>query len=107
MGLSTVSERAASPAARGDLDRRTLVAYLAALKADPCAYCGAAGGQLDHIDAAHNGGGDGWDNLTGACRGCNLSKGRKSLLGALGWRFDTPAIRVLQERRQPWAGVGV
>lgn len=50
------------------------------LAADPCAYCGEAGGTIDHIDALIDGGGGSDDNLTGACFDCNRRKNRLPLL---------------------------
>lgn len=63
-------------------------AYLAPLLNDPCAYCGGAGGTIDHIVPISRGGDSAPENLTGACRSCNISKSNKSLLGYLVWRFD-------------------
>jgi hypothetical protein len=61
--------------------------YEAALKADPCVYCGGRGGILDHIVARHWGGPDDWANYAGICRSCNSSKGIKTLLAFLGWQL--------------------
>jgi hypothetical protein len=57
--------------------------YIAILRADPCAYCGARGGEIDHIDAVSGGGGHVWHNMTSACRSCNAVKHDASLLTAL------------------------
>lgn len=59
--------------------------YKRALKMDPCAYCGAPGGSRDHIKPRSAGGGDSWQNLTGACHRCNAGKQSLSLLAALEW----------------------
>lgn len=53
---------------------------LAAVRADPCAYCGGAAATLDHIVPVSRGGANGWENLTAACKPCNSSKGAESLL---------------------------
>lgn len=55
--------------------------YLRAVAADPCAYCGAPASDLDHIQAQSDGGTDGWENFTAACRACNNKKQALSLLG--------------------------
>lgn len=59
------------------------VEYSVVLRADPCAYCGGPGGIVEHIVAVARGGGNGWENLTGACRSCNSTKGTASLLVGL------------------------
>lgn len=62
---------------------RTMTAldpYRDVLRADPCAYCGDAGGTLDHIHPIACGGADTWANLTGACGTCNGAKATRSLL---------------------------
>lgn len=50
------------------------------LRRDPCSYCEATGGQVDHIDPVIRGGSDHWENLTSACPRCNQSKHAKPLL---------------------------
>jgi 5-methylcytosine-specific restriction endonuclease McrA len=47
------------------------------LRADPCAYCGEPGIDIDHIDA---GGTSHWSNLAAACRACNRSKHQTPLV---------------------------
>lgn len=54
--------------------------YAAVLRRDPCAYCGGPGGVRDHIVAKAKGGGDEWENWTGACGRCNSSKGTSNAL---------------------------
>lgn len=54
--------------------------YEAILRRDPCAYCGDRTQEIDHIVPVRHGGTAEWTNLTGACAGCNRSKGAKSLL---------------------------
>lgn len=71
---------------RGGVDAETET-MLDVLQRDPCSYCGEplappeqmdrSGVALDHIDAA---GDSRWTNLTAACRSCNASKGKLSLL---------------------------
>lgn len=73
-------------AARIDARRRRLgrdplaIAYADILRHDPCAYCGAATEDIDHIDAAANGGANVAGNLTAACRDCNRRKSTAPLL---------------------------
>jgi 5-methylcytosine-specific restriction endonuclease McrA len=63
--------------------------FLAALRADPCAYCTNAGGTVDHVDplgatrGAERRARKGWENLTAACEPCNGRKGDRSLLSFL------------------------
>lgn len=57
------------------------VEYEEALRADPCAYCGArAANELDHIEPISRGGTHGWENVTAACRSCNARKHARPLL---------------------------
>lgn len=85
--------------ARGENPRpRDVKEYLAAVRCDPCAYCGnrcwlsswrewyVRGLVLDHIEPKHRKGPDKWSNLTAACHGCNSRKRTRSLLGFLGGR---------------------
>lgn len=46
-----------------------------------CAYCRTTEGpfEVDHIVPVSRGGGDEFENLTCACKGCNRSKGAKSV----------------------------
>lgn len=53
------------------------------LRHDPCSYCGAPGGTVDHIVAVQDGGDSDWQNLTAACLECNSGKGPKPLLSYL------------------------
>lgn len=78
--------------ARENYRRRSLgrnaeaIEYAQILRGDLCCYCGAPMEQIDHIVAVgpdanrrdplvHE-----WDNLTAACRSCNMSKRDHSLL---------------------------
>jgi 5-methylcytosine-specific restriction endonuclease McrA len=61
-------------------DAATTDAYAALLRDDPCAYCGEPASDADHIDAISRGGVHSWDNLTAACRACNVSKYSEPLL---------------------------
>lgn len=74
------------------LASRTLGAYLRALRADPCSYCGDVGEALDHIDARDGGGVTAWENLTSACHSCNGEKSKLTLLGFLGRRQLTDPL---------------
>jgi 5-methylcytosine-specific restriction endonuclease McrA len=53
------------------------------LSADPCSYCGASGGTVDHIDAFSRTEDGSLENLTGACIDCNRRKNALPLLGFL------------------------
>jgi hypothetical protein len=67
------------------------------LRCDPCAYCGEAGGALDHIQPKNAGGVDGWTNLTSSCRSCNSLKTDLRLLEALLW---VPVAREYHRQRR-------
>lgn len=71
---------------RPPLRMRDVGNYYAALKADPCAYCGAAGGAIDHVDPRSRGGANHWENYAGVCTSCNTTKRDRPLLAFLGWR---------------------
>lgn len=62
------------------------------LAEDPCAYCGAVGGTIDHIQPVSRGGANSETNFTGACSSCNSAKGNLSLLGFLLRRELLPQI---------------
>ncbi|XAY07579.1 HNH endonuclease [Paraconexibacter sp. AEG42_29] len=54
-------------------------AWLAQLRREACAYCGAPGGTVDHVEprsqaARGLGGAHSWLNVVGACGPCNQSK---------------------------------
>lgn len=65
------------------IEQEQAAAYVAALKDDPCAYCGGQATTVDHVVPRSRGGSDTWDNLTGACNRCNASKGARTLIGHL------------------------
>ena len=50
------------------------------LRSDPCAYCGNASKEIDHIVPRSAGGWNTWQNTTGACTRCNLAKSSTGLL---------------------------
>ena len=50
------------------------------LHEDPCSYCGDAGGEMDHILPRVRRGATSWQNVTGACRRCNVAKGSQKLM---------------------------
>lgn len=54
--------------------------WLTIIAGDPCAYCGAPSGAVDHILAASQGGAHHWSNFTATCRACNSSKRDRPLL---------------------------
>ncbi len=60
-----------------------LVSWWEVVKADPCSYCGGAGGTVDHIRPLNRGGKNHAGNLTGACSDCNGRKANLSLIGFL------------------------
>lgn len=64
-------------------DAESTDTYCRILRTDPCAYCGAPASDIDHIDAISRGGPHSWENLTAACRSCNVSKYNEPLLGFL------------------------
>lgn len=61
----------------------TAVAYATVLDCDPCSYCGAPSGTVDHIVPVHHGGSNAWENLTAACKSCNSRKAARPLLDYL------------------------
>lgn len=66
------------------------VELLNRLLSEPCVYCGAPGGTIDHVVPVTRGGTNSPENLVSACRSCNSSK--KDRL-PLEWFFDRPAPR--------------
>lgn len=56
------------------------IEYMDVLRRDPCCYCGKPTRHIDHIEPVSLGGLHTWENLTGACSKCNLSKRTDSLL---------------------------
>jgi 5-methylcytosine-specific restriction endonuclease McrA len=60
------------------------------LQRDPCSYCGARGGTVDHIIARLDGGTDTEDNYTGSCDSCNQ---RKCTLPLLAFLLIAPLLR--------------
>jgi hypothetical protein len=65
--------------------------YEAILANDPCVYCGAPAGTVDHIQPINQAGTDEWDNYAPACSSCNSSKRDKGLLQFLLWRLKHAA----------------
>lgn len=87
--------RSSQPARPVRARRSSAVNFLDVLRIDPCAYCGGAGGVIDHIYPRALGGSDEWTNLTAACAQCNNQKKAKLLLtylahrnGCWVWRHD-------------------
>lgn len=66
--------------------RQSEAAYVAAMLADPCAYCGEPSEALDHITARSRGGDDHWSNRAGICASCNSAKHTRGLIWFLGYR---------------------
>lgn len=77
--------------------------YKKALRGDRCAYCGGEVQVLDHIQARARGGGDCWENLTGACTACNSRKQAKSLIGFLGADLVRPRIAAAEADLARWS----
>lgn len=80
--------------------------YKEAMKADPCAYCGAPSVALDHIQARQRGGSNRWWNRAGICTRCNTIKGVRSVLGMLaygGWLREQWAAE--DAARAGWRGL--
>lgn len=57
--------------------------YLRIIQGDPCVYCGTPGEETDHIQSIYLGGTTTWSNLARACRSCNRSKSKRTLLAFL------------------------
>jgi len=68
---------------RGLVTDEWTAGYVAVLLGDPCSYCGAPGGTVDHIIPVSKGGTSEWHNLTAACGFCNSSKRDHDLIGFL------------------------
>lgn len=64
-------------------------AWQALLRLDPCVFCAGPGGTVDHLEPRSRpvrgvgGSPHGWQNLAGACGGCNGAKRDSSLLAYL------------------------
>lgn len=80
--------------------RAELVAYRRALRADPCAYCGAETRQLDHIEPKANGGPDGWQNRAGTCASCNGRKQDVPMLIWMAWKLHCDEFKPWDEVRR-------
>jgi len=94
-----------------------------ALRRDPCAWCNGRGGTVDHLVPQALGGDDRWENLAGACRRCNASRGIDTLVvhltkraggtivkASLGWEriaLDDPATWAILHREVRRQGVRV
>jgi 5-methylcytosine-specific restriction endonuclease McrA len=63
-----------------------------------CTYCGGEATEVDHIIPRKVGGGHELDNLTSACRACNLAKAAKSE-GVFLLKQSTPPV--FPERPSP------
>ena len=68
--------------------------WIDALRNDACAYCGKAGGNIDHIIPKVRRGPNTWWNVTGSCRRCNVAKaGQKLLQFLIGGTQAEPTTR--------------
>lgn len=81
-----------------EANARDVGAYQRALRADPCAYCGAPSEASDHIVPRSHGGPDDWTNRTGACHACNGAKMQTPLLVFLAWKQARDAF-------EPWRAI--
>lgn len=75
--------------------------YRQILRADPCAYCGGPGGQVDHIvpkARSNRGQEQSWHNLTATCDECNNRKADAPLLL---WLANQEAPRSAWAARRP------
>ena len=75
------------------------------VRADPCAWCGGAGGFVDHIvpqSRCNPGQRKSWMNLTGTCPECNRRRGDAPVLQ---WLADpetaTAAAKTTRRREDP------
>jgi 5-methylcytosine-specific restriction endonuclease McrA len=62
-----------------------LMAWERIIRADPCSYCGAEAGTIDHVEPRSRpvrglGGAHSWANVVAACESCNGRKATRSLL---------------------------
>ena len=84
--LSRDYQRRRSAAVVGNLAE--LEAWMRVVEGDPCSYCGAVGGEIEHVVPLSRGGSHSVDNLAGACKSCNSSKHARPLLAFLFSRFS-------------------
>lgn len=70
--------------------------WKAAVKRDPCSYCGGPGGIRDHVVSVATGGTDAWWNAAGICSLCNNRKGKLSVMAHLLWQAWRPEIMDLR-----------
>lgn len=76
------------------------------VRADPCAWCGGAGGYIDHIvpqSRCNAGRRKSWMNLTGTCAKCNVQRGDAPVLQ---WLADpeaaaAAAVKATRRREDP------
>lgn len=75
------------------------------VRADPCAWCGDAGGFVDHIvpqSRCNAGRRKSWMNLTGTCAKCNVQRGDAPMLQ---WLADpeaaAAAVKATRRREDP------
>lgn len=66
--------RAAKVGARSE---HVPIAWLRVLLAAGCEYCGGPGEHIEHMVPLSRGGGHAFNNITGSCAACNLSKNAK------------------------------
>jgi hypothetical protein len=76
-----------------------LAGWADVVRRDPCSYCGAPGGTLDHIvpQSTRRRGVHSWLNYAGACERCNGRKRDRTLL----WYLATRPRAAPRRRRLP------
>ena len=57
-----------------------------------CVYCGAAATEQDHIIPFYSGGTNTADNVVPACKNCNVTKGKKSLIQFMNYRAQNGRV---------------
>lgn len=93
-----------TPIVRGQTPRKDwqeLEDFKAVLRADPCSWCGAPGGTVEHIVPKQRRGehpaNHGWMNFAGACVHCNGSKSEATLLDMLLFAPDRLALATVAD----------
>lgn len=98
--LEVRQERRLSSRSTRGREAAPMVEYL---RHDPCAYCGAKGEALDHIEPVKLGGDSTYANLTGSCVSCNYSKSDMPLLLFLArrngcWEWRQTGVQSYEQR---------
>jgi hypothetical protein len=89
-------------AASGESVDAETAAYARVLLGDPCSYCGEPNAVvIDHITPTFHGGQTTANNLTVACRSCNVRKRRKPLIQAFAYIAHTRWLKRQMEGGKP------